>query len=95
MVREGSGTRWESRYIRNVRPSLKEPGGSAHGAGSMCLNGTIRALLGTDSTDPGPIADAVARLLGLGERRTSRRPPGASVLQHPSSHASLTRNLHP
>ena len=92
IVGEEGGIRWEPRYVRNVRPSLKEPGGSTHGAGPMCLNGTNRALLGTD---PGPTADAVARLLSLGERRTSRRPPGAGVLQHPSSHASLTRNLHP
>ena len=67
-----------------------EPGGSAHGAGSMCLSETIRPLVGTDL---GPTADALARLLGLGEWRISWRRPGAGALHHPSSHASLTKNL--
>ena len=48
LVGAEGGIRWEPRYVRNVRPSLKEPGGNAHGTSPMCLSGTIRALLGTD-----------------------------------------------
>jgi hypothetical protein len=63
VVGEEGGTRWEPRYVCNVRPRSKESSGSAQGAGLMCLSGTTRALLGTDPGVLGQTADPVVRLL--------------------------------